>query len=199
MKPDRPCKSKGSPYPPEFREDAVRYWLSIGQSLKAVATDLGLAPETLRSWRQQLETSVKPAAPGAGTDSLASSASELALAREIGQLRRELEAMMRCSATLKCFTIASGCIPHWAINRPSSLSKTTCNKIYKRSKTFCFPCPPNQGKISQFLCITRRMILHHTFGESLVSDACWRLCSSPSKPLRTNRFRCLFKTSAKRV
>jgi aspartyl-tRNA synthetase len=31
MKPNRPFKSKGSPYPQEFREEAVRYWLSSGQ------------------------------------------------------------------------------------------------------------------------------------------------------------------------
>jgi transposase-like protein len=49
MKPTRPFKSKSSPYPREFRAEAVRYWLSSSQSLKMVASDLGISPEGLRS------------------------------------------------------------------------------------------------------------------------------------------------------
>jgi len=49
MKPTRPAISKGGSYPPEFREEAVRYWLSSGQTLALVAADLGLSPECLRS------------------------------------------------------------------------------------------------------------------------------------------------------
>ena len=48
MKPIRPNISKGATYPPEFREEAVRYWLSSGQTLSAVAGDLGLSPQCLR-------------------------------------------------------------------------------------------------------------------------------------------------------
>ena len=40
MKPTRPAISKGASYPPEFREEAVRYWLSSGQTLALVAADL---------------------------------------------------------------------------------------------------------------------------------------------------------------
>jgi len=104
MKPDRPFKSKGSPYPQEFREEAVRYWLSSGQPLKTVAADLGVSPECLRSWRSQMEASGTQAqvttdsTPGAAP---AATAKELTLAREIGELRRELEAMTRQRDILK--------------------------------------------------------------------------------------------------
>ncbi len=104
MKPDRPFKSKGAPYPQEFREEAVRYWLASGQSLKTVAADLGITPECLRAWRHQMEspedqaqantnsTSTQGLSPSA---TASATAKELALAREVGELRRELEAMAR--------------------------------------------------------------------------------------------------------
>ena len=102
MKPDRPFKSKGAPYPQEFRDEAVRYWLTSGQPLKTVATDLGITHECLRAWRRQLEspedqaqantdsTSTQDSSPSATANA---TAKELALAREVGELRRELEAM----------------------------------------------------------------------------------------------------------
>ena len=90
MKPNRPNIPKGGTYPLEFREEAVRYWLSSGQSLNAVASDLGLTPESLRMWRKQMEA--MPSDEGATTTQ---TTSELALACEVGQLRRELEAMTR--------------------------------------------------------------------------------------------------------
>lgn len=34
MNPTRPNIPKGGTYPPEFREEAVRYWLSSGETLK---------------------------------------------------------------------------------------------------------------------------------------------------------------------
>ena len=92
MKPTRPPISKGGTYPPEFREEAVRYWLSSGQKLNAVASDLGLTPESLRVWRRQREAT--PALAGEALTE-GQSAHDLALAREVGQLRRELEAMTR--------------------------------------------------------------------------------------------------------
>lgn len=106
MKPTRPFKSKGSPYPAEFREEAVRYWLSSGQPLKNVAADLGISPECLRSWRRQMESStnsvsMSPTSTASPAATTASNATELAQAREIGQLRRELEAMTRQRDILK--------------------------------------------------------------------------------------------------
>lgn len=104
MKPIRPNVSKGGTYPLEFREEAVKYWLSSGQTLKAVAADLGVTPDCLRAWRRQIESSPSPPA-STETDPLStgstSSTSELALAREIGQLRRDLEAMTRQRDILK--------------------------------------------------------------------------------------------------
>ncbi|RYG95206.1 MAG: hypothetical protein EON58_14670 [Alphaproteobacteria bacterium] len=104
MKPTRPNVSKGGTYPLEFREEAVKYWLSSGQTLKAVAADLGVTPECLRAWRRQIESS--PSMPDSAEAALTSASStsstnELALAREIGQLRRDLEAMTRQRDILK--------------------------------------------------------------------------------------------------
>ncbi len=105
MKPTRPHIRRGGTYPLEFREEAVRYWLSSGQTLVQVVADLGLTPETLRSWRKQMESnsssSGSPDESTTGTPALYSASQELSLAREIGQLRRELEAMTRQRDILK--------------------------------------------------------------------------------------------------
>ena len=101
MKPIRPNIAKGATYPTEFREEAVRYWLSSGHTLAAVAAELGLSPECLRSWRRQMETPDGQVLGGNGLNGQAASANDLTLAREIGQLRRELEAMTRQRDILK--------------------------------------------------------------------------------------------------
>ncbi len=102
MKPIRPNISKGGSYPPEFREEAVRYWLSSGQKLATVASDLGLSPQCLRDWRKQMESQVNSQSTSATiTDGNNGNPNDLALAREIGQLRRELEAMTRQRDILK--------------------------------------------------------------------------------------------------
>jgi transposase-like protein len=110
MKPDRPFKSKGAPYPQEFREEAVRRptgtRLASGQSLKTVATDLGITTECLRAWRRQMESPEDQApanrdSTSAQDSSPSATAKELALARELGELRRELEAMTRQRDILK--------------------------------------------------------------------------------------------------
>ena len=41
------------PYPPEFRRDAVELYRRSGQPLAEVATDLGIATESLRTWVRQ--------------------------------------------------------------------------------------------------------------------------------------------------
>ncbi len=43
------------PYPPEFRQEAVRLFRSSGKSQREIARDLGVAAETLRSWIRQAE------------------------------------------------------------------------------------------------------------------------------------------------
>lgn len=104
MKPTRPQIRRGGVYPQEFREEAVRYWLSSGQTLAAVVSDLGLTPETLRSWRRQMEaaTSRTPSETSSiGGATSPDTTQELALAREVGQLKKELEAMTRQRDILK--------------------------------------------------------------------------------------------------
>ena len=95
IKPIRRNITKGAVYPTEFREEAVRYWLSSGQTLAAVSADLCLSPECLRSWRKQMEAaSAQTQTSIVNSDPTPpASTNELALAREIGELRRELEAM----------------------------------------------------------------------------------------------------------
>ncbi len=44
---------KGKPYPPGFREDAVKLLRSPGRPLSEVASDLGIARESLRRWAKQ--------------------------------------------------------------------------------------------------------------------------------------------------
>jgi transposase len=41
------------PYPPEFRDEAVRLSLQRGDRWKDVAHELGISTETLRLWRRQ--------------------------------------------------------------------------------------------------------------------------------------------------
>ena len=119
MKPSRPKIRKGGTYPQEFREEAVRYWLSSGQTLKSVASDLGVTPDCLRMcacgcvpadvclrmWHRQMEVTPLTTAPDQTAEltpaQTSPHAKELALARELGQLRRELEAMTRQRDILK--------------------------------------------------------------------------------------------------
>ncbi len=46
---------RGAPYPPEFREEAVRLYRSSDRSVSKVAEDLGISSESLRRWNQQAE------------------------------------------------------------------------------------------------------------------------------------------------
>jgi len=43
------------PYPPEFRQEAVRLVQSSGKPLVTIARDLGIAGETLRNWMKQAQ------------------------------------------------------------------------------------------------------------------------------------------------
>jgi len=47
------------PYPPEFRDQAVRLSLQRGDRWKDVAAELGVSAETLRLWRKQAAVDVK--------------------------------------------------------------------------------------------------------------------------------------------
>jgi transposase len=92
---------KGAPYPLEFREEAVRYWLSSGKRVGEVALELGVSDSSLQHWRDQMEGN-KPASGAAiASSSAISDADALELAREVGRLRKELEAMTRQRDILK--------------------------------------------------------------------------------------------------
>jgi transposase len=66
------------PYPPEFRAEAVRLARQLGNSIRQVAQDLGIANESLRRWILQLdvERGDKPGFHDRRAD-------------ELGRLRRE--------------------------------------------------------------------------------------------------------------
>jgi len=101
IQPTRPNISKGATYPPEFRKEAVRYWLSSGQTLSAVAGDLGLSPQCLRDWRKSMDSDAHLTSETSAIKGANHNASDLDLARENGRLRRELEAMTRQRDILK--------------------------------------------------------------------------------------------------
>ncbi len=44
-----------APYPPAFKDEAVRLVLSGDKSIAAIALDLGVSDPTLRSWVRQAE------------------------------------------------------------------------------------------------------------------------------------------------
>jgi len=54
-KPEHPPSRKGGGYPKEFREEAVRYWLSSGRKAGEVAPELGVSDWSLNRWRKEME------------------------------------------------------------------------------------------------------------------------------------------------
>jgi transposase len=86
---EHPTIKKGGGYPKEFREEAVRYWLSSGRKASEVAPELGVSDWSLNRWRKEMEqTDVSTTAEGGQLTALE-------LAQENGRLRREVEARSR--------------------------------------------------------------------------------------------------------
>jgi transposase len=83
-------------YTPAFRADAVRLAAQSEQSLRQVAADLGVAPESLRRWVEQAKVDA-----GKGPDGALTTAEreELRrLRREVTTLRMEREILKKATA-----------------------------------------------------------------------------------------------------
>jgi transposase len=94
-KPNHPIRKKGTSYLKEFREEAVRYWLSSGKKATEVARELGVSDWSLHRWHKEMEQVSVPIP----TENVQLNALELA--KENGRLRRELEAMTQQREILK--------------------------------------------------------------------------------------------------
>ncbi len=82
------------PYPPEFKREAVELYRRSGKSIVAVATEIGVAPESLRKWNLQHEIDVGE------REGLSSSERERLreLERENARLRMERDLLKRAAA-----------------------------------------------------------------------------------------------------
>jgi transposase len=66
-------------FTPEFRAEAVRLALESDRPASAIARELGIRPDQLRHWKQEL-TQAPPVVPGGETSD-----------QELRRIRRELE------------------------------------------------------------------------------------------------------------
>ncbi len=84
-------------YPPEFKADAVALYRSRpGTTVAAVAADLGVHPETLRSWIRAAGTGDSKSAQPAGPDASLEAENE-ALRKEVAELKQEREILRRAA------------------------------------------------------------------------------------------------------
>ena len=86
---------RGSKYPPELHERAVRLARGSDRPISAVARDLGIHPETLRTWVRQDE-----ADDGSRGNRLATVERE-----ELMVLRREVRDLRRANEILKAASV----------------------------------------------------------------------------------------------
>ncbi len=83
-------------YTPAFRADAVRLVEQSDKSLRQIAADLGVAPESLRRWMEQAKADAGNGATGALTTA---EREELRrLRREVTTLRMEREILKKAAA-----------------------------------------------------------------------------------------------------
>src|SRR5438105_5598960 len=89
------------PYPPEFREEAVRLVREGGKTVAQVARDLGIADQSLRNWERQADLDT-----GRRTDGLTTEERE-----ELNRLRRENRMLREEREILKKAAVGStgGC------------------------------------------------------------------------------------------
>jgi transposase len=82
------------PYPPEFKEEAVRLMRSSGKPLAQISRELDVSEQTLRNWRKQQEID-----EGEREGLSTSEREELArLRRENRVLRQEKEILRKATA-----------------------------------------------------------------------------------------------------
>ena len=87
--------AKGTRYTPEFKAKAVRLLAESRSSYSSEAKDLGIAPESLRRWRNQSDATVAEETRQSAEDAMA----ELKKLRaENAQLRRANEILTTASA-----------------------------------------------------------------------------------------------------
>lgn len=91
----------------EFKREAVSLLLSSGRPVTQVATELGVQPSMLRSWRDARNGVVKPGTVAPTSPAIAAGAADEQA--EIRRLRRELErAQMERDILKKAIGIFSG-------------------------------------------------------------------------------------------
>lgn len=86
-------------FPREFKLEAVRMVTDGGRSPSAVARELGIRPDMLRSWRRQLGAARAPVAASVENGAVVSQD------EEVRRLRRELERVTQERDFLKRATV----------------------------------------------------------------------------------------------
>ena len=100
-KPEHPPSRKGGGYPKEFREEAVRYWVSSGRKASEIAPELGVSDWSLNRWRKEMENVTVSSAPerhrflGSRQRTECAGVSQREWFRPGGTRRRENEALSR--------------------------------------------------------------------------------------------------------
>jgi transposase len=86
-------------YPPEFKADAVALYESRpGATIKSVADDLGINPETLRNWIRAKATGRPPVAPSEAVEPAGGlEAENAALRKKVRELEEEREILRRAA------------------------------------------------------------------------------------------------------
>jgi transposase len=98
---------KNRNYTNDFRQEAVNLLLSSGRTIKQVASELGIAADTLRTWRNRAicngaAAKAAPAQPaGRSGGPVADAVAEIRrLQREVDYLRRQREILKKAMSIL---------------------------------------------------------------------------------------------------